>query len=307
MINTRIGLIDVDGHNFPNLPLMKLSAWHKKQGDTVEWYMPLIHNNLNCDPFDKVYMSKVFTFTEDYQYSINAKEIIEGGTGYYYPDGGPLLGYDIEHIYPDYSLYPTLTNNTAYGFLTRGCPRHCNFCIVGNKEGLISNKVANLSEFWRGQKYIELLDPNILACKDHKELLQQLIDSKAYVNINQGADARLLNEDNISLIKQIKLKMIHFAWDNINDRDKVVPKLKLYKQLTNCDMRKTIVYVLTNFNSSLEEDLERVYTIREIGMSPYIMIYNKDKAPLEVRKLARWVNNRNIWYKDLNARFEDYR
>lgn len=295
----KIGLIDVDGHNFPNLPLMKLSAWHKKQGDQVEMYQPMFSGHM-----DKVYMSKVFTFTEDYKYCIDADEIVKGGTGYFYPDGGAPLKDEIEHIYPDYDLYGI--KDTAYGFLTRGCPRNCNFCIVGKKEGLVSHKVANLSEFWRGQKHIELLDPNLLASKDHKELLQQLIDSKAWVNMNQGVDARLLTEENINLLKQIKLSKIHFAWDNINDRNKVVPKLELYKKLTDCDMRKTIVYVLTNFNSTIEEDLERVYKIREIGMSPYIMIYEKSTALKQVKKLARWVNNRFIWYKDLNSKFEDY-
>lgn len=296
----KIGLIDVDGHNFTNLPLMKLSAWHKENGDHVEMYDPMFSSHM-----DRVYISKVFTFTDDYQYCIDADEIIKGGTGYYYPDGGNPLPDEIEHIYPDYDLYGI--KDTAYGFLTRGCPRNCSFCIVGKKEGLKSYKVADLSEFWRGQKYIELLDPNLLASKDHKELLQQLIDSKAWVNMNQGVDARLLTEENINLLKQIKLSKIHFAWDNIADRGKVVPKLKLYKQLTNCDMRKTIVYVLTNFNSTLQEDLERVYTIREIGLSPYIMIYDKVNAPKEVKKLARWVNNRFIWYKDLNSKFEDYK
>lgn len=296
----KIGLIDVDGHNFPNLPLMKLSAWHKQRGDQVEMYDPMFSGHM-----DKVYMSKVFTFTDDYQYCIDADEIIKGGTGYYYPDGGESLPKEVEDIYPDYGLYEI--KDTAYGFLTRGCPRNCPFCIVGKKEGLKSKKVADLTNFWRGQKYIELLDPNLLASKNHAELLQQLIESKAWVNMNQGADARLLTEENIGLLKQIKLSKIHFAWDNITDREKVVPKLKLYKQLTNCDMRKTIIYVLTNFNSTHEEDLERVYTIREIGMSPYIMIYNKANVPKQTKQLARWVNNRFIWYKDLNSKFEDYK
>lgn len=140
----KVGLIDVDGHNFPNLPLMKISAYHKARGDSVEWYEPLFSGEL-----DRVYMSKVFTFTPDYQYCINAKEIIKGGTGYNYPDGGEPLPEEIEHIYPDYGLYGI--TNEAYGFLTRGCPRNCQFCIVGKKEGLKSKKVADLQEFWNGQ------------------------------------------------------------------------------------------------------------------------------------------------------------
>lgn len=179
----RVALIDVDGHNFPNLPLMKLSAWHKKNGDSVEWYEPL---TAWFNPPDRVYMSKVFTFTPDYPHPVNASEIIRGGTGYTYPSGGESLPDKIEHIYPDYDLYPDLCNDTAYGFLTRGCPRGCDFCIVGKKEGKRSRKVADLSEFWAGQKNIVLLDPNMFACKDWKNLSQQLVSSGAWIDFHRG-------------------------------------------------------------------------------------------------------------------------
>lgn len=295
----KVGLIDVDGHNFPNLPLMKLSAYHKMQGDSVEWYEPLFSGEM-----DRVYMSKVFTFTQDYTYCINAKEIIRGGTGYDYPRGSEQLPEEIEHIYPDYELYGI--KNEAYGFLTRGCPRNCQFCIVGKKEGLKSKKVADLREFWRGQKYIKLLDPNILAAKEHKDLLKQLADSGAWIDFTQGLDARLLTEENIELIKQIKIKNVHFAWDNIADEKVIVPKLKLFKEKTGLDKRKITVYVLTNFNSTLQEDLHRVYTLREIGAAPYIMIYEKQTAPKEIKDLQRWVNNRIIWYSSETATFENY-
>ena len=160
----KIGLIDVDGHNFPNLCLMKISAYHKARGDTVEWWNGLERYNI-------VYKSKVFTeeYTTEENTVIYADKVIEGGTGY---DLENKLPYEIEHCYPDYSLYPRLTKNTAYGFLTRGCPRCCPFCIVSQKEGKQSIKVADLSEFWKGQKVIKLLDPNLLACKEHMSLLQ---------------------------------------------------------------------------------------------------------------------------------------
>lgn len=151
----RIGLIDVDGHNFPNLALMKLSAYHKSKGDDVEWYMPF------SDRYNRVYVSKVFSFTPDYDLCINADEVIRGGTGYaislvngkevYDRSKDTSLPYEVEHIYPDYNLYPN-NNDTAYGFLTRGCPRGCQFCIVAGKEGKQSVKVADLSEFWGGRK-----------------------------------------------------------------------------------------------------------------------------------------------------------
>lgn len=122
----KIGLIDVDGHNYPNLPLMKLSAWHKRNGDSVEWYIPVVHG-FPLPPMDKVYLSKVFSFTPDYQEYVNAKEVIKGGSGYcislidgkevYNKEKDNCLPDEIEHIYPDYSLYGI--TDTAYGFLSR--------------------------------------------------------------------------------------------------------------------------------------------------------------------------------------------
>ena len=131
-----IGLIDVDGHNFPNLALMKISAWHKSKGDHVEWCVPIMH-------YDRVYQSRVFDdiYSRDIDWIPQADEIIKGGTGYGLDNQLPN---EIENMYPDYSLYPKLTHDTAYGFLTRGCPRNCDFCLVGDKEGLRSRKVACL-------------------------------------------------------------------------------------------------------------------------------------------------------------------
>lgn len=146
----KIGLIDVDGHNFPNIPLMKISAYHKARGDDVSWYQPLFSGHM-----DRVYMSKVFSFTPDYEYYIDTDEVIKGGSGYCISlkDGKEEfdkmkdipLPPEIEHIYPDYGLYGI--TDTAYGFLTRGCPRGCDFCHVAAKEGKCSVKVADLSEF----------------------------------------------------------------------------------------------------------------------------------------------------------------
>ena len=196
----RIGLVDVDGRNFPNLALMKISAWHKGMGDTVEWYDPMFSGH-----FDKVYLSKVFSFTPDFDYPIDADEVERGGSGYCITlkDGKEVfdaskdrhLPDEVEHIYPDYSIYPEMTKDTAYGFLTRGCPRGCEFCIVAKKEGRCSVKVADLAEFWRGQKNIVLLDPNILACREWSDLLQQLIDSRSWVDFTQGLDIRLMTEE----------------------------------------------------------------------------------------------------------------
>lgn len=292
----RIGLIDVDGHKFPNLALMKISAFHKKKGDDVEWCFPLAH-------YDIVYQSKVFddTYSPDIDWIPQADKVIKGGTGYSLDN---TLPYEIEHIYPDYSLYPDLTEDTAYGFLTRGCPRGCKFCIVAEKEGRKSYKVANLSEFWRGQRHIELLDPNILACREHPELLRQLIESKAWVNFNQGLDIRFTNEENIALLNAIKVKGIHFAWDNPGDD--LRPYFERYKALAKHKPHGHygMVYCLANFGSTMEENLYRIYTLRDLGYDPYVMIYDKPNAPKEIKQLQRWVNNKFIFRSC--KKFEDY-
>lgn len=303
----KIGLIDVDSHNYPNLALMKLSAWHKSQGDTVEWYN--IFEHYSC-----VYMSKVFSFTPDEHLLIgNADKVVRGGTGYaihgaggeqYTKDEDITLPYEIEHIMPDYSLYGI--TDTAYGFLTRGCPRGCDFCIVGKKEGLCSVKVADLSEFWSGQKNIVLNDPNILACRDWRDLLAQLADSGAYVDFNQGLDARLLTEAKCEAINRIKIKEIHFAWDRYEDSLLVLPKLKMFSEIceNKVNGHNTIVYVLVNHTSTLEQDLERIYTLRDLGYWAYVMVYDKAHAPHIYTDLQRWCNNRFIFARC--PRFEDY-
>ena len=334
----KIGLIDVDGHNYPNLPLMKISAWHKKQGDSVEWYDPMFSGHM-----DKVYMSKVFSFTPDYQNFIDADEIQKGGSGYcirlvdgkevYDASNDVPLPYEIEHIYPDYSIYNI--TDTAYGFLSRGCPRGCSFCHVEAKEGRASRKVADLHEFWNVQKNIVLCDPNLLACRQWKDLLQQLIDSNAWVDINQGLDIRLMTEEKAEMLSSIKLKNIHFAWDQYGDKEAIVQKFKMFKDTTQIDYRKLGVFVLINFNTTTQQDLERIYTLRDLGFSPYVMIYNKDDfvfhdkngKPIKIKpinvliekgytieqirhfevcwKIQRWVNGRAIFNKCKT--FEEYK
>lgn len=302
----KIGLWS-DSHNFSSLPLMKLSAYHKQRGDSVEHLNYLSH-------YDLVYASKVFSFTHDIEDDciVQADKISKGGTGYCISvvDGKEVfdkskntpLPKEIEHIYPDYSLYPQY--KYATGFLTRGCPRNCGFCIVGKKEGLCSHQVADLSEFWRGQKEIKLLDPNLLACKEHESILKQLADSKANVDFTQGIDIRLTNPDNIQMLNQVKTKMIHFAWDNPKqDLTKYFEQFAKHTSIKSD--RNKVVYVLTNFNSTIEEDLYRIYTLRDLGYSPYVMIYQKDTADRTHKRLQRWVNCRWIFHSV--ERFEDYK
>ena len=314
----KIGLIDVDGHNFPNIPLMKISAWHKAQGDSVEWYEPLFSGHM-----DKVYVAKVFSFTPDYEYFIDADEIIKGGSGYcislvdgkeqYDKSKDLQLPPEVEHIYPDYSIYYGRVKdieNTAYGFCSRGCPRGCDFCHVKSKEGLCSHKVADLSEFWNGQKYISLCDPNVLACKDWRDILQQLIDSKAYVDFNQGVDIRLMTEEKADMLRQVKIKKIHFAYDRYQDKRIIEPKFRKLKEVTGWNRDKVQVYVLFNFDTTPEQDLDRIMFLKSLDFSPYVMCYDKEhiRRGGYQQHLQRWVNNRFLfWAVDDFDQYEPWR
>lgn len=286
MTHIRIGLIDVDSHNFPNLCLMKLSAYHKAQGHQVCFWNPLFY-------FDVVYKSRVFTdtYSKDNITVRNAGQVIKGGTGY---GPGPDLPDEIEHSYPDYSLYPQYSE-TAYGFLSRGCPRGCGFCIVGGKEGRKSRKVADLSEFWRGQREIKLMDANLLACPDHEKLLLQLAKSRALVDFSQGLDIHLITRDNVALLNQVRTKTVHFAWDNPDeDLTRYFRQFLEWTFIKNPRLRR--VYLLTNYGSTHEQDLYRVETLRQMGFDPYVMIYEKPTAPPITRHLQRWVNNKRLFY-----------
>lgn len=318
----KIGLVDVDGHNFPNLPLMKISAYHKAKGDDIEMFFPL-------KQYDRVYMSKVFddTYTSDMGFCIQADEVVRGGTGYGLDSKLPD---EIEHIMPDYALYGI--TNTAYGFLTRGCPngKECkDYCIVSEKEGFTSQKVADILEFWDGQKNIVLLDPNILACRERMDLLKQLADTKAWVDITQGTDARLLTEEIVDALNHIKISMIHFAWDHMAREKAIMRGLEIYRKFGKLGERDRRVYVLVNLNTTMEENLYRVYTLREMTFDPYIMIFDKGSfvnlekhrlRPMrelfqkfsdeqidhfkQCWRLQRWVNNK--WIFRTCERFEDY-
>lgn len=182
----RIGLIDVDGHNFPNLALMRISAYHKAQGDQVEWWWnDFIH-------YDIVYMSKIFSdaYTKDAPEPLNADKVIKGGSGYYISlvDGVEVfdqaknekLSPEIEKMFPDYSLYPQF--DFAVSMTSRGCPRGCSFCHVAAKEGRCSVKVADVSDFWNGQKEIRILGPNITACRDKRDLMRQYKETGAILD-----------------------------------------------------------------------------------------------------------------------------
>lgn len=181
-----IGLLAVDS-NYPNLALMKIAAWHKRCGDAVDWYNPF-------DAYDRLYMAKVFSFTPDYCYVIsNCDEVVRGGTGY---DIHSVLPAEIDSMQPDYSLYPTIDLKTSYGFLTRGCPNHCKWCVVPNKEGDI-HPYMDIDEvtLHGARPNVVLMDNNILSCNYGVSQIEKIVARRYRIDFNQGLDARLVTPE----------------------------------------------------------------------------------------------------------------
>lgn len=278
----QIGLIDVDGHNFPNLALMKISAWHKGQGDRVEWADPMF------GVYDRVYASKIFTFSPD----INREypcEVVKGGTGY---DIKSRLPYEIEDSTAvDYTLYPQYPFSIQ--FLSRGCIRHCPFCLVHDKEGMI--RPSEPMQLNPNGKWIEVLDNNFFASPGWKQAVEYLLSTKQRVNLH-GVDIRIMNEEHAYWLNRLPLrKSVHIAWDlpEIDLTDKLREATKYLKPW------KLMCYVLVGFNSTIEQDMYRIERCRELGIKPYVMPYrdfNNERRPSQYAKdLANYVNKPMIF------------
>ena len=294
----KVRLVDVDG-KIPNYALMKISTYHKRLGDDVGWYEPLIDN---VDT-DILYMSKIFTFTDDYEYLPQNAKIIRGGTGYDYTTKLPE---EIESITElDYSLYPNCDYSIL--FTTRGCVRKCPFCIVPKKEGVIHNiPVCNLNP---NGKYIKVLDNNFFANRTWRENIKVLRAFNQPLDFNTGIDLRLLTEEQCEELKKTKIRYIHCAWDNYNDKEKILPKLEMLCKYIK--PYKIIVYVLVGFENKeiVETDIERVMTIKSYGAKPFAMGYidfenPKHEKSKSVMDFCRWVNKRQIFAK---TSWEEYR
>lgn len=297
----KIGLIDVDGHNFPNLALMKLSTWHKSKGDTVEWY------SVFEEHYDVVYMSKVFSNTEDYRFVIaNADKIVKGGTGY---DVESTLPEDAEKVVPDYSLYPYIDKKTAYGFLTRGCIRKCAWCVVPKKEGGV-HPYQDVDEIAvEGRTNLVLMDNNILAAGAYGVTQLEKIATRGYkVDFNQAMDARLVTDEVAALLARIKwLNYIRFGCDTqgqIKECEKAIELIRAHGYTKE-------FFLYTMLHGKIEECLHRVGYWRgkydgkvTCFAQPYIdFTTTRQDVPQWQKDMCRWSARKEL-YK--TTRFEDY-
>lgn len=279
----KVGLIDVDGHHFPNLALMKLSAWHKTHGDNVEWYTGI-------ERYDRVYMSKVFAFTSDDLRVIQADEVVRGGSGYKMYD--QWLSNEIEHICPDYSLYPMFKE--AYGFLTRGCVNNCSFCIVPIKEGVIRPH-ADILEFLDGRKSAVLMDNNVISSTWGLQQIEKIISLKLRVDFNQGIDCRIIakNKSIAKLLSRVPwIRYIRMAYDSSKITEEVETAISYLKE-AGIPTWKMFFYMLVK-NEQIKDAEKRALRLRHLGCVPFAMPYrdlNSNKPPsCEQKRFARWVN-----------------
>lgn len=301
----KIGLVDVDGHNFPNLALMKIAAYHKKRGDIVEWVNFF-------ERYDKVYISKVFTFTPDVVTVIQSDNIERGGTGY---DISKQLPAEIDNELPDYSIYSFakwFDGMTAYGFITRGCIRNCPWCIVPKKEGAI-HKYRDIEDVLQNKKAAVLMDNNILASDCCQEQLEKIAKIGCKVDFNQGLDARIIvsNPKVAVWLSKIKwLAPIRLACDS----KAMMPIIKEAADLlrgAGCKPHRLFSYVLL---TDLEDSLERINFLREMDIMPFAQPY-RDFTPNQIipqwqKDLARWTNRRELLtscdFKDFQPRHGFY-
>jgi hypothetical protein len=279
----KIGLYAPDS-KIPNLPLMKLSAYHKTRGDQVEFYSPIYNGT-----YDRVYISKIFG-NSSIKYLPLRTEVAFGGSG---TDLKIKLPEEIEHIYPDYSLYKI---DYAMGFITRGCINNCPFCLVPKKEGLIY-KHAELEEFWHGQTKLMLLDNALTDYKDASIELQRIIDNNIRLDLTQGFNVRTLTQPIAELLSKIKLwkcnSQWHIAWDNIGEEEKILRGIGILND-AGIKSYRLMCYVLVGFNTTLQQDLYRIEKLKELDIDPFVMRYKKTKL---ANKLAKWCNNKHYCEK----------
>lgn len=250
---------------FPNLALMKLSAYHKAKGNQVLLNFPL-------QPPDLTYASCVFTWNAKWKTTIPHGAIV-GGSGINLKAELPL---EVEHVMPDYSLYPGV--NYSMGFTSRGCIRKCPWCLVPEKEGNIK-PWSRIYEFWNRQhREIVLLDNNLLAAPNWRQTMADLIAEELKVDFNQGLDIRLVNEENVDYLRRVKTKQLRFAFDDIRYEGAVRRGIELL--LANgINSRHLSFYFLVGFSN--DDVLKRVNILGSYNVDIYPMAYkgNDGKEP----------------------------
>lgn len=294
----KIGLIDVDGHNYPNIALMKIARFHKNKGDIVEWFN-------HFDKFDKVYMSKIFTYTPDYDFFIHS-EVEKGGTGYSFEKELPE---EIDLLQPDYSIYP-IDKSTAYGFLTRGCPNRCKWCIVPQKEGNVRPYMDVDDISIESRTNIILMDNNILASDYGLKQIEKIVERRYKVDFNQAMDARLVTPEIGKLLAKVKwIKRIRFGCDT-------------QEQIEQCERAITYIddagykgeyFFYCMLHGDFNECFNRVNHWRQRGKrylphcQPYLnFARQKQNIPQWQKDLARWADNKFLFrsceFKDFEPR-----
>ncbi|MDE6797115.1 MAG: radical SAM protein [Ruminococcus sp.] len=281
----KIGLHDSEAETlkrktFPNYALMKISAWHKSQGDTVEWWYPLGN-------FDKVYSSKIFDFTPENPYL--PPETIRGGTGY---DIKSVLPDEIENMFPDYSIYPDC--DYAIGYITRGCPNKCRWCVVPEKEGGIKPYRT-----WQGlvrpdSRKLVLMDNNILACEYGIKQLESLIDSGYAIDLNQGMDARLVTDETAEILSRLKwIKYIRFSCDTIGQIQAVENAVRM---LCKHGVKPYRVFIYLLVTSDIHNATERVERLKKFrGITIYAQAERNDRLGIVPNRLQLEFTQRYIY------------
>lgn len=294
----RIALLPVDS-NYPNLALMKISAYHKARGNTVEWYNPF-------DNYDELYMSKIFNYSPSYEYSLrNVKGCIyKGGTGY---DIHSKLPGIVDRLQPDYSIYPGIDKRTSYGFLTRGCPNHCKWCVVPAKEGNVKPYMDIDDITMNGERpYAILMDNNVLASQYGISQIEKIISKQYHVDFNQALDARLVTPEIAKLLAQVKwIKRIRFGCDTQRQIDECKRAIELIRSY-GYKGEFFLYCIIIDF----EESLKRISAWRDDKKClPYAQPYrdpnNKNQIiPQWQHDMARWANRKEIFAKCEFADFE---
>lgn len=304
----KIGLVDVDGHLkkkkygatiYPNLALAKIARYHSERGDEVEWAIPFYH-------YDKVYMAKVFNFSPDDLTYYDADEIIRGGTGY---DIASRLPDEIDRMQPDYSIYPNIPSDTAYGFLTRGCPNKCRWCVVPRKEGTIRPYMDVDEIAIEGRKKIVLMDNNILAAGDYAiKQLNKIIERGYRVDFNQALDARLVTDEYAQLLAKTKWidRRIRFGCDTpkqIEECERAISMIQSYGY-------RGEFFLYTMLNDNFDECYNRVHYWWEVNhkcreehkpnIYPFAQPYRDPDNPNRPipqwqKDMAQWVNKRQLF------------